>query len=288
MKFSEKISFFLRKKKKEFNLSNNKDINYHLNTISLKYEESIIIGNGPSFNSFFLKNNSFLKRKNLFCVNSFINTKYFLDIKPSFCILIDPFYWRKEIPFNFIDEFKTSISILKNKVDWGITLILPEDAKNYNLFIDLPKLNSCINLVYFKNDNIGLDFDNSIYPKFEKFEKLPHFQNVLVAALFFSINFGSKINFLIGADMSLHQKIIVNEKNQLCTMPNHFYEEIESSMPIYKDNGIDVFKVSEYFYALSLMFKGFEIIKEYSDYKNSTIINLTENSFIDSFERSKI
>ena len=281
------ILFFIKKKINNINRVDSK-INNHLKKIILPYGESIIIGNGPSLNDFFYKNKSFLIEKNLFCVNSFINTDFFLDVKPGFCILVDPYYWRKTTPSNIIAEFNIANQTLKYNVDWSITLILPEDAKLWNWFIDVPSINKNVNIIYFKNINIGLDDSDDNFSFYKEFEKFPHFQNVLVAALFFSLNFGSKINYLIGADMDLHLCTKVNFKNELCYLPSHFYKDDIKSMPMFKDNGIDIFKISEYFNALSLMFRGFEVIETYSKYLNAKVFNLTQTSYIDSFERKII
>ena len=283
-KLKEFLIQFIKKRKQ---IKNDLNINKHLFDIKLKYKESVIIGNGPSLNSFFDKKINFLEEKNLFCVNSFINSFFFLEYKPQYCIFVDPYYWKKNIPIQIIEEFKTSIEILNNEVDWELNLILPDDARVWNWFIEIPNSNANVKIIYFNNRSAGLNFDNSFFYNFSLYQKFPHFQNVLVAALFFSINFGSEKNFLIGADMSLHEGIVV-KNNQLCNKPNHFYDENYEIMPMFKDNGIDVFKISEFFNALSMMFKGFEILEEYSKFKGAKVINLTENSFIDSFERRKI
>ena len=282
------INKFKKNKNKNSNFSDRNSLNNHLKDLRLNYNESIIIGNGPSLENYIKKNHDFFKQKNLFCVNFFLKTIIFFELKPNYSIIVDPYIWKRKIPASYIEDFEQCIENLQ-KVDWNFTLFLPDDAKVWNWFINVPFSNKNVSIIYFKNiPNYNKNLTETDFLKFQNYQQFPHFQNVLVAAIFFSINLGSKKNYIVGADMNLHQNIVVNHANQLCDYTKHFYDNDVILMPMYKDNGIDIFKISEYFQALSMMFQGFEVIESYSKYLNAKIYNLTENSFIDCFERNYV
>ena len=51
---------------------------------------------------------------------------------------------------------------------------------------------------------------------------MPFSQNVLVAAIYISLNLGYKNIYLLGADHSWAHDVSVNDDNQLCLNDRHF------------------------------------------------------------------
>lgn len=109
----------------------------------------------------------------------------------------------------------------------------------------------------------------------------------MVASIFLSLNLGHKTNYIVGADMSLHENVFVNKNNVVCNYDRHFYDkDAPVAIPFYKiEDGSEVFKMDELFLAFSKMFKGFWELEEYADYLNAKIYNASHQSYIDSFER---
>ena len=118
----------------------------------------------------------------------------------------------------------------------------------------------------------------------------PHIQNVLVAALYLSINIGFKKIYLVGADHSWMQNVFVNKRNVLLTSDEHFYDkESTNAKPWYKDAAqTDTFKMHEIMLAMYKTFSGYYVLKEYAKLFNANIYNCSEISYIDAFERRKL
>nr|MBA3972020.1 hypothetical protein [Bacteroidota bacterium] len=87
------------------------------------------------------------------------------------------------------------------------------------------------------------------------------------------------------------ENLHVNEKNQVCLKDLHFYDNASqvTYRLFYTDaEQRETFKMHEVFIALGKAFYGYELMKRYADYCNCKIINVSEVSFIDTFERKKI
>lgn len=256
-----------------------------------KYEtdfakESIIIGNGPSLKLFLENHINFIERKTIFCINSFATSIYFELIKPTFYVFADPNYWNKNCSESLSKEHDAIYQIFKNCVTWKMIILLPTNAKKWNWFIDLPQTNNNIEIAYYGVEP-AINHENR-FLEYKENKAAPPFQTVLVAAIFLSLNLGFKTQYLVGADLSLHETVFVDDENVVCNTENHFYEEKvhKHSKPFWKNSENTVaFKMDELFLAFSIMFKGFRELEAYSKYLNSKIYNASNKSYIDSFER---
>ena len=249
--------------------------------------ESLIIGNGPSFKFFMDYHKSFIDGKIVFCVNSFADTEYFEKIKPQFYIFADPAYWNRNCSGDLLEELNRTCESIKKKVTWSIYILFPIAAREWNFLSDLPSQNSNINIIYYNNQiNFKKDYEFR-YKLYKSNQAMIHCQNVLVAAIFLSLNLGFKASYLVGADLSLHEEVFVNKLNTVCHKQKHFYDEGTTSLvPFWKDNeNTATFKMHELFEAFSLMFKGFTELEEYSKYLGAKIYNISNKSYIDAFER---
>jgi hypothetical protein len=241
-------------------------------------DNCVIIGNGPSLGEMFENKLIFFQNKDLYVVNNFSLSDYFFILKPKFYIIIDPAFWN---PI-FFDNHKNTIDNI-NKSNWGINLILPIDAKFHlnTKFIN----NEKINIYYFSN----ISFDSMIKLNFLYTNNIlnPHSQNVLVYTLFLAINNKHKCIYLTGSEHSWLNTLMVNNMNIVCAIDKHFYESDVKLLPYLTCYG-KPYKLHDLLNDFAKMFKGYHEILAYSHKCDCKIFNLTNNSFIDAFDRKNI
>ncbi|HSH65655.1 MAG TPA: 6-hydroxymethylpterin diphosphokinase MptE-like protein [Bacteroidia bacterium] len=245
----------------------------------------IVMGNGPSLSDSLQKHPSFFEKHTLICVNGFANTSEYSILKPQYYVFLDPFFWESDQ-----EGIKKIVNAIFTKTDWPLTLFVPQKAKKSRLASILRK-NPHIHIHYF-NYTVFNGFETIGFWLFKHNIASPQCQNVAVAALFLALNMGFKEIILVGADHSWHEYLHVNEQNMLCIKDVHFYDTRPSKevnyQPLYSTTPGVTWKMNEIFSIWAKVFLGYMVIKNYSIYRHSKIINASELSFIDAFDRMKI
>ncbi|MGQ0829619.1 MAG: 6-hydroxymethylpterin diphosphokinase MptE-like protein [Bacteroidota bacterium] len=247
-------------------------------------ESCLILGNGPSLNVSLQKHPEFFKQHKLICVNSFSITDLYELLKPSYYVILDPRFWFADDQVNI-----SSIESIKIKTKWQLTLFVPYLAKKSNrikTIIDNPNIR-----IHYFNYTVFKGFESIAFRFYKQNLAMSQSQNVLVGALFLSINMGFKKIYLFGADHNWHNTLFVTEANIPCIKNVHFYETEEQVeyRPLYKGpHTTEIFRMDEILEALSKTFYGYYAINRYAKHMNCDVYNANENSAIDSFERIKI
>lgn len=250
--------------------------------------EIYILGNGPSFKKDYQKYSIQLATKTLLTVNGFPLTDAFTALKPSYFIICSPgFYNDKAMDYN-VSVRANIINSLIEKTSWPLTFFLPVSARKNSLF--LKRLG--------KNENISLFFYNTtpvegLYPLTKFFlssglgSPRPH--NVLIPSILQAINSGYKKIYLMGADHSWLPQITVSNKNEVLINQKHFYDE-DSATPkqMHKNEGQGNRHLHEVLEKFYYSFESYHLLNRYAKDKSSRILNLTEGSYIDAFERENI
>lgn len=253
---------------------------------SCENSKIFVLGNGPSLSEN-LANQTFLfQNTDCICVNCFADSAFFEVIKPKYYLLLDPIYWREGCLQMMTEERERVFSNIKTKTTWPIILLLPNDAK----------VTMNWSQIFQENKNISVTFFNSLPLKGLKYFVfnfyrmnlgMPPAQNVLVAAIFLSINMAYDKIFVCGADHSWHEDLAVNQENVVCLKDRHFYDSTEPILRPWYKGGADgeTWKMHEILAALGRMFEGYQELEEYSRYRNVEVFNCTKHSYIDSFKR---
>ena len=251
--------------------------------------EFIVIGNGPSLSETLREDINFFKGKATACVNEFAMSEYFGIIKPDFYFFFDLAYWVKNLSDRNRYLMEKDFESIKEKVTWPMIIVMPSCAKRWNWFMDLPKLNKNVKFCYINGTvvNCSKSLSNLLY---SKNLAIPRVQTVLVAALFLAINMGYRKIFLVGADHSWHEDVLLDEDNKLYVKDEHFYfEEKQPLNPVPKNpEETEALKIHEFFRGLSLVFEGHQEIAEYAKFMGAKVYNASKKTYIDAFERYKI
>ena len=248
-------------------------------------ESCIILGNGPSLKTSFQKHPEVFTKQPLFCVNSFSMSAEYTLLKPQYYVILDYSFWLSDG-----QVILDTIDALKTKTSWPIKLLIPRAASKSKRFKELCEANKNIELNYF-NYTVFKGFSSVANWFYSKNLAMPQSQNVLVATIFLAINTNFKKVIVVGADHTWHENMHLDENNMLHLKHVHFYdnEEKVTHIPFKKGIHIDeTFKVHEIFATWAKTFYGYIALENYAKYKNCKIVNASEVTFIDAFERLKL
>lgn len=251
----------------------------------------LVIGNGPSLKETFTKHRDFFNNKTLFCVNDFITSPYFEQLKPQFCIFADPLWWQEKLS----PKFKILCTMLNDKlakeVDWDFDIFMPVAAKKWNNFMTLPQKNRWIKIYYINTTPIeGSQKFRHFFYKHNL--AMPLAQNVLVATLFLAMNMNYRKIYLVGADHSWHEDIHIDRNNRLLMKYIRFQDKSRGkveSKPFYFDAEEKIpYNIANLLRDLSRMFRSYLELEEYAKNIGAKICNASAKSFIDAFERRNL
>ncbi len=250
-----------------------------------KEEKCIVLATGPSLASTMEKYPDKLKNTSLICVNTFANSLEFKQLKPKYYVMLDPYFWEGNT-----DDIKTTFNNLKES-DWKICLFVPQYAINKKVFKTLRSSNNKIQIIPF-NYTVFKGVSSIAHWCYSKNLAMPQSLNVSIAALFIGVNMGFKEIYLVGADHTWHQDLMMNDDNIMHTKVPHFYENKDTVKfaPFYKGRNKErgTYKAHEFFDIWSRTFNAYQQVQTYTMSTKSKIYNASEQSFIDAFERKKL
>ncbi len=252
-------------------------------------DKCIILGNGPSLIKSVEKNKEILLKYDLVCVNNFVKSNLFEELKPRFYILSASvlFMDDKDLSELYINIRNDIFKNLAEKTSWDIYLMIPFTAKKCTKFQHLIYSCSSLKPIYFNQTPVeGFSFFNHLC--FGKGIGMPRPHNILIPAIMNCIYLNYKEIYLLGADHSWLPEISVNERNEALVNQKHFYDEIESKPEKMQDYISRPRKLHEIIHKFYLTFKGYWEIKSFAEKQGVKIYNSSETSMIDAFDRIEI
>lgn len=253
---------------------------------SQKREKPILImGNGPSIKEQFQSIEENRTYYDVLCVNNFPNTEYYTKLKPDYFIILSEEYWTNDTT---IDQNKQTrydiITALIEKTDWPIDMFIPVKSKRKQDFLDKIAANKFINVLFYNTTPIE-GYKGVRHWGFKNKLGMPRPHNVLIPSLIVMINAGYKRILLLGADHSWLPEISVDDNNNALISQKHFYESVMDKKAHMYVKGRSPRRLHEILHKFMLSFKAYHTLKEYADYREVSVLNCTENSFIDAFDR---
>lgn len=265
-----------------------------VNKIEKENPSVIILGNGPSLNSFLENNTAMLSNRDSICVNYFSRTEEYQKIKPFIYYITSPEYFVGDQKQGYSDSRKETLQAIADKTEWPMYLVVPALAKKRKAWRLKIEMNKNIKIVYANNTPID-GFKWFRHFAFKANLGMPRPHNVLIGCIWLSININYKEVFLVGADHSWIPELRVDQNNQVMVLQSHFYDKQVTNQtnnvnkPVLKpmfaggtDKARRLHEVLEKFY---YSFKSYWILKEFAESQKTKIYNGTEGSFIDAFEK---
>lgn len=254
-------------------------VNY-MKDLKFDNKKIAILGNGPSLRI------DLVKIKNceidFFCVvNNFALSNLFVELKPNFYIIVDPAYFFDDITSK---EDRMVWEILE-KVNWEMVLYIP--FRYYKNFVN--KYDGIISNINIKIIPIHIQEYNGFrwlkYYLYKRNLSMPKSQNVIIPAIFNSINQNFLEVYVLGVDHSWTKDLMVDNYNRVCIINDHFYENNGSNCTPFNTIYGNQYRMHEVLRDFANMFDGYNQLGTYATLKGCKIYNVTNNSFIDSFER---
>lgn len=246
-----------------------------------------VLGNGPSLNDSLANHLDFLLETELIVVNGFALTNYFTRLRPANYILADPNAFAFHDATTGREDLHQILVALIGQVDWPMRLFIPNFAKGSYFIQKIEAGNPRIELVYY-NPTIVRGFNRFCYWLYAANLGMLQAQTVIVTALFLMINRKFDEIFLFGADTSWHEQIRISDNNQLEIKQIHFYDKPKdvAFLPVYSDaHRTRTFTMASQFLSLHKVFRGYEVLRDYADYRKVRVLNASSKSYIDALER---
>jgi hypothetical protein len=232
--------------------------------------------NGTSLNENLHELSTLDRNNHKFAVsNFFLNSNFYDNLKPDYYFLSDPLFFKTNN-----DKINLFFKNLYNQTNWPLVLII--DSKYLsNRNIELLKNNNNITILTYKY--ITMYFGNFNFNKFlfNFFNSSPFFQNVLVSMLSFFIKNDFKKICIWGANHDWFLNFNLDINNILTLKDYHFYNSsIKTTSLHHNSNNLFL-----QFRNLTILHYSYRFLSYVSKTKNIKIINMNENSWIDSFEK---
>ncbi|WP_109829796.1 hypothetical protein [Reichenbachiella versicolor] len=258
--------------------------NVNLPKLAEKEQGLVILGNGPSLKSDLTNWIHTLDSKDIMCVNHFPITQEYIDLKPKYYITSAPDLWLDDIDEKFVIASKKLFETMAEVTDWSITFFIPFEAKKYTRWKEQLVGNHNIKIVYFNNIGVEgfLSFSHLVY-RLKLGMPRPH--NIMIPSITNAIIMGYKKIYLWGVDHSWLPEISVTKQNDVLLHQKHFYDEGTSKASTLDKRGKGKRKLFEVLHKFMLAFEGYFLLKDFANSMNVEIINTTEGSFIDAFEK---
>ncbi len=263
---------FLSKNSKDFR--NLKKIN----------NDILILGNGPSLKPFIEENIEKISKYDIIAVNHFAISEHYTELKPKFYIAIAFDLFLDNVMPHFIEASNKLFNAIADKTDWELNFFISSAAKNHLRWQQILAKNKNIEIIYLNLTPIE-GFRSFVFRNFNKAKGMPRPHNVMVPAIFIAIKLTNKNVFLSGVDHSWLRELHVDNDNKVLFYNQHFYDkDIKAKQFDY--SGQRYMKLHEILNTMSKAFESYHILQEYAEYKQIKIINLTQNSYIDAFEKA--
>lgn len=237
----------------------------------------IIMGNGPSLKQTIANDIDILRRHPLMAVNFAANTPEFQLLKPRYYTLADPHFFQKQSDPN-VARLIANI----NSATWTITLFVPIAARKHTSVFNNPS----VTIEYFNATGI------EGFPAFRRFmyrigAGMPRPRNVLIPSLMAGIALGFKRIFITGADHGWTKTLSVNERNEVISIQPHYYTEDKHEQQRIRVDYLN-YPLHQILFSFYTAFKSYFIIEDYATKRGVQILNATEGSFIDAFQRQPL
>jgi hypothetical protein len=243
----------------------------------------VILANGPSLKEVIprLAGDDTFKDVDFVVMNFFAFNDAFFQIKPKHYCFVDMVFiqdsYRK-------DEVYKLFTVLEERVDWDLNIYVVGHWY-YEKFINFFKFTNNFLKIIPVNYFVYRGYKNLRHFFYKKSLAMPELNSVVTLAIYMSINAGYSEIDLYGVDHNFLNSLCVNEDNQLCDRYSHFYDIPETKPVQYADGSIPT--VASHIKNTLNIFIGHDLLADYAKYAGVKIINCTQNSMIDSYERKK-
>ncbi len=254
-------------------------------TVGAPADTMVILGNGPSLKDDLpqLIARREYETKDFLAVNFFAEDARFEELRPKYYLLSDPMFFRdtpdRERVLNF---YRT----LNRKVAWPMNLYVQYyNPEHFDYRAVLP--NPDIRIVRFHTQMYN-GFRSLEFWLFRHGLGSANFGTVVQVGEYVALLLGYKRLELYGVDHTLLDGLCVDAQNRLCRIDRHYYDkdgEAAAPQPLYMKSPHIPYTMATYLAEVAELFRGHEVLRAYAASLGAQILNCTEGSLIDAYER---
>ena len=242
-----------------------------------KKNKLCLLGNGPSF-SLIEKHLDEFKMFDFCAVNLSVNTDLFFILKPKMLVVVDMIFWKQPE----LDKIKCFWENIQ-RINWDIQIFFPYDFPSETK--KMLEKNQYITVCRYANNSWEPETKTAKTLKMWLYKKglvSPNCSNVSIAAIYSAILNGYKEINLLGVEHSWMRDIRVNKNNEVILIDRHYYGNSEQVWRDYDGNPI---KLIDFVGSQLVTFTSHMYLRDFAEYMHVKIINRTEDSYIDSYDK---
>lgn len=232
----------------------------------------LVLGNGPSLKAFMQDHSDFMEGKDLMMVNFSACSDEFVRLKPKYYVMIDPGFFENR------ESLAKAFDAIVKRTEWNLVLFVPMWARSKPIWKEKVIHNSHIRVVYLNLTPVQ-GYEKFCHVLYDRRLGMPRPRNVLVACLMQGIWMGYREIYLAGADHSWMKDIWVDNDNLVRMDDKHYYDKGDKKSEATK------FKMYFWMECFSVVFRSYMYVEEYAKDRGVQILNVTEDSYIDAFQR---
>lgn len=247
----------------------------------------VVLGNGPSLNTDREEIKALIGSNDFVCVNNFCDDELYTVLKPNLYVFLDAYFFSNTAHESWISRREKTFKILNETTTWDMNIVVPHSADLKiinrgitNSHIKVTKINTLSLFSFSLSGFQAWLFDKGFYG--------PPQINVLIYGIYLPIVAGYKKIRFYGADLSFHNDVQVDQKNnELYIEYKHFNEKNTTELLRKNPEKIVPWKMAELMKLTSDTFYAHEIMNEYARKKGIYIENASSYSLIDAYPRAQ-
>lgn len=254
-------------------------------TVGAPKPSVVILGNGPSLAEDLprLIARGEHTAKDVMAVNYFALDERFGTVRPAYYVLSDPMFFRDSVCRDRVAELYRTLA---EKVTWPMNLYVQYyNPERFDYRAALPNPN--IRIVRF-HTQVYRGFRGVEFWLYRHGLGSANFGTVVQVCEYVALLLGYKTLELYGVDHTLLDGLSVDDENRLCRADRHYYDDtLAVPKPIFQKVPHRPYTMAVYLAEVAELFRGHEALRDYARSLGARIINRTEGSMIDAYERER-
>lgn len=240
-----------------------------------------ILGNGPSLSDELPRLMAEAEGRDLMAVNFFAHDPRFEALRPSCYVLSDPMFFRDSPRRDRVAELYRT---LNERVAWPMNLYVQYyNPERFDYRAVLPNPN--IRIIRF-HSHMYRGFRSVEFWLFRRGLGSANFGTVVQVGEYVALLLGYKRIELYGVDHTLLEGLCVDDRNRLCRVDRHYYDDgSPGARPIFRNVPPQPYTMAEYLAEVAELFRGHEVLRDYARSQGARIVNRTAGSMIDAYDR---
>ena len=248
-----------------------------------------ILGNGPALRHEMpvIRREAEQHACDIMAVNFFALGEEFETLRPKYYVLSDPQFFRRS---GRSERVEGLYKALDSRTAWPMNLYVQYyNPEHFDYRAAVP------------NPNVRIvPFHTTLFRGFRRVEfwcyrhglGSGNFGTVVQNGIFIALLLGYRDIELYGVDHTLLEGLCVDERNRLCRIRSHYYDNgaAQTAEPIYV-NATDPpqpYTMASYLAETAELFRGHEVLRDYARTLGARIVNRTSHSMIDAYERRPV